>query len=272
LDEKIHMKNGNYTRIHNRILEELMKIHLSGYEIKIILAIWRKVYGWRKKEDSITFKQFQKMVKLPKSEISRTLTRLKERNLVVEIYNSSRRTYSFNKHFTTWKQLEKTTTSCRKLHKELEKTTTGDVENYNSKPPKDKPKEKHRAPKETLIKETFIKEKTFSLFDFWNSLKIIIHKNIKGKVGNRTFKGCLEQALKDNTEEIIREAMQNYKTILEGEEYFWKYRWTVGEFLIRGLDKFLTINNPFENFRIGKENQEKKEPNYAKLKAKFSNR
>ena len=116
------------------------------------------------------------------------------------------------------------------------------------------------------------KNKTYSLFDFWNSLKIIIHKNIKGKVGNRTFKGCLEQALKDNNEETIREAIQNYKTILEGEEYFWKYRWTLGEFLIRGLDKFLTINKPFENFRIGEENQEKKEPNYAKLKAKFSNR
>ena len=91
---------------------------------------------------------------------------------------------------------------------------------------------------------------TYSLFDFWNSLKIIVHKDIKGKVGNRTFKGCLEQALDDNTEETIREAMQNYKTILEGEEYFWKYRWTIGEFLIRGLDKFLTINKPFENFAI----------------------
>ncbi|GAJ13919.1 unnamed protein product, partial [marine sediment metagenome] len=73
-DENIHIKNGNYTRIHNRILEELMKIHLSGYEIKVILAIWRKTYGWRKKEDFITFKQFQKMTNLPKSEISRTLT------------------------------------------------------------------------------------------------------------------------------------------------------------------------------------------------------
>ncbi len=115
-------------------------------------------------------------------------------------------------------------------------------------------------------------KKEHSLFDFWNSLEIIVHKNIKGKAGNRTFKGCLEQALKDNNEETIREAMQNYKTILEGEEYFWKYRWTIGEFLIRGLDKFLTINKPFENFRIGKENQEKKEQNYDKLTARYSNR
>ena len=115
-------------------------------------------------------------------------------------------------------------------------------------------------------------KKVHSLFDFWNSLKIIVHKNIKGKVGNRTFKGCLEQALKDNTEETIKEAMQNYKTILEGEEYFWKYRWTVGEFLIRGLDRFLTINKPFENFRIGEENQGKKEQNYDKLTTRYSNR
>ena len=128
-------------------------------------------------------------------------------------------------------------------------------DNSNKAIGKDIKKTSKRHQKDTYknVKNVKNVKKEHSLFDFWNSLKIIIHKNIKGKVGNRTFKGCLEQALNDNNEETIRDAMQNYKTILEGEEYFWKYRWTVGEFLIRGLDKFLTINKPFENFVIKEE-------------------
>ena len=170
IDDNLQVQNGNYTRIHNRILEELAKIQLSGYETRIIFALWRKTYGWQKKEDFISFRQFKELTKLPKSEISRTLSRLKKRNLVVESYNSNRRIYRFNKHFTTWKELEKSTTSCRKLQQVLEKSTTTDVEIYNQKPLRQLKTQKQRAPKETLTKETLTKESIYSLFDFWKQI------------------------------------------------------------------------------------------------------
>ena len=172
MNENFHIKDGNYTRVHNKILEALMKTHISGYEIKIILAIWRKIYGWGKKEDFITFKQFQKMTGLPKSEISRTLTRLKKRNLVVENYNSKPVKYRFNKHFQEWKELEKTTTDvenynkrCRKLQQPLEKTTTKKVISVNDI--KDL-----QPPKETITKETLQKKEP--LVANQNHLRLVV--------------------------------------------------------------------------------------------------
>lgn len=160
IEGNLQVQNGNFTRIHNRILEELAKRKLSGYETRIILTLWRKTYGWRKKKDYISFKQFKEMTNLPKSEVSRTLSRLKKRNLVVENHNSNKRIYKFNKHFTTWKELEKSTTvvenykcSCRKLHKEMEKTTTKKSEDTNKN-------QSSSVPKETITKETITKEKS----------------------------------------------------------------------------------------------------------------
>ena len=192
MDDNLQIDNGNYTRIHNRTLEELAKIKLSGYETRIIFALWRKTYGWRKKEDFIPFKQFEEITKLPKSEISRTLTRLKKRNLVVETYNSNRRIYRFNKHFTTWKRVVENYNSCRKLHKELEKTTTTVVENYNKKSLESKPKEKQPAPKETL-KRNYTKESIVTIFSFWKEIlnhpRAILSKDRMGWIKARLKEG-----------------------------------------------------------------------------------
>lgn len=169
MDNNLQIKDGNYTRIHNRILEELAKIQLSGYEIRIILALWRKTYGWQKKEDYISFKQFKDITGLPKSEISRTLAKLKKRNLVGEIYNSKRKLYKFNKHFTTWKTVVKIYNSCRNLHRQLWKSTSGDVEIYNQNPREHAPDNRLQSPKETLTKETITKENIYMLkfLNFW---------------------------------------------------------------------------------------------------------
>ncbi len=262
-------ENGHID-IANEIAEQLAKTQLSGYESRVLWVLWRKTYGWHKKDDRISISQFSQATEIARRHIHRTLEYLVSRNIVTKNGNKYITRWAFQKDYSRWKNL--ITKNGNKLASKTIQVRVTETVTKNGNVPKMVTRfvTKNGAHKRKLTKET--STKTFSLFDFWNSLKIIIHKNIKGKVGNRTFKGCLEQALKDNNEKTIREAMQNYKTILEGEEYFWKYRWTVGEFLIRGLDKFLTINKPFENFRIGKENQETKEQNYDKLTARYSNR
>ena len=54
----------------------------------------------------------------------------------------------------------------------------------------------------------------------------------------------------------------------EGKEYFFNYRWTLKEFLTRGLDRFLDSNLPFENFLLDKEGKLHKEvfPKYEEKK------
>lgn len=225
-NDDIHVKNGNYTRIHNRILEELAKKQLSGYETRIIFALWRKIYGWRKKEDFISFKQFEKMTELPKSEISRTLSRLKKRNLVVENYNSGRRIYRFNKHFTTWKELEKSTTSCKNLQQELEKSTTSNVEIYNQKSPRQLKTEQQRAPKETLTKETYTKEMILSQINNLKSqfpqdiqplvmeyIEIARNQNKTGKIGLNREKRLINELLTEwlavETDDVLDDILRD---------------------------------------------------------------
>ena len=46
----LQLENGNYTRIVNRIIEELVKTPLLGAELAICLFIIRKTYGLIKKK------------------------------------------------------------------------------------------------------------------------------------------------------------------------------------------------------------------------------
>ena len=85
-----------------------------------------------------------------------------------------------------------------------------------------------------------------SLFDFWNEQKIIVHKTMNGS------ESALKAKLKDYTEEEIKQAITNYAKVLDGTEYFFKYRWTLKDFLNRGLEKFLQAARPLDNFRVNK--------------------
>jgi phage replication O-like protein O len=46
-------ENG-HVDIANEIVEALAKIHLSSYESRVLWTVFRKTYGWHKKEDWIT--------------------------------------------------------------------------------------------------------------------------------------------------------------------------------------------------------------------------
>jgi len=89
-------------------------------------------------------------------------------------------------------------------------------------------------------------EDIYTIFEHWNSKKIITHKTMSDRL-----KGHINARLEKYTVEEIAEAINNYATILQGEEYFWSYKWGLGEFLSRenGFEKFLTSSNPFVNYR-----------------------
>lgn len=106
------------------------------------------------------------------------------------------------------------------------------------------------------------KDKTiYSLFEFWNSLKIMQHKKVD------KFVSSLNNALKDYPGIQVRKAMVNYATVIKGDKYFFKYRWTLKAFLTRGIERFLDTNKPLENFLIDKEGEAKEiGPKYEEKK------
>ena len=76
------------------------------------------------------------------------------------------------------------------------------------------------------------------IFDFWNSQKIIVHKNLPKE---KVFK----DALKISTLEEIKESITNYKKILCTSDFYFKHNWTLETFLKKQTGK---DNHNFKRF------------------------
>lgn len=89
-----------------------------------------------------------------------------------------------------------------------------------------------------------------SVFKLWNSKKIIGHRNLTEEM-KRAIQTCLT---KYNQEEIYG-AIENYAEVLHDEECWWTYKWTLRDFLKRGIDKFIDKDAVYENYRNKKGNK-----------------
>ncbi len=87
------------------------------------------------------------------------------------------------------------------------------------------------------------------LLFFWNSLDIIKH-TVAPKNGRMTYKTAVSARIKEGyTLRQMCLAMQTYAQIVKSEEYWFKYKWNVTEFLVRGLEKFIDGVVAKENYR-----------------------
>jgi len=82
------------------------------------------------------------------------------------------------------------------------------------------------------------------VFEHWNAQGIIVHRKLSSK-----DQGAINGALKDFTREDILKAIVNYSQVLKSPDHFFKHRWTLRDFLQRGLRKFVDEADPFNNFR-----------------------
>ena len=87
------------------------------------------------------------------------------------------------------------------------------------------------------------------VFEYWNSFNIIIHKQLTDKV-KRAINGRLKEKW---TVEEISQSIKNYATILKSPEYYWTYKWTLVDFLSRGIDKFKDWDVASNNYRKDKD-------------------
>jgi phage replication O-like protein O len=97
----IQIDQGEFTRVHNAILETLAKAKLSPLEFRIVIFLLRKTYGFQKKSDTISITQFESCGG------SRTATVTAIKNLIrlmiiTRTPNKQGFEYSFNKYIETW--------------------------------------------------------------------------------------------------------------------------------------------------------------------------
>lgn len=150
-------KEDGHVDIANEIVETLAKTYLSSYESQVLWAIFRKTYGWHKKEDWITNTQISEMTEIAESHISRTIKKLIQRKIIIRVDKK----LAFQKDYDQWEKLPKQVTSeklpiqDKKLPKQVIKVTQIGIK----KLPKqvDTKEKKETYTKETIQKKNFLR-------------------------------------------------------------------------------------------------------------------
>jgi len=142
-------KENGFIPIANEIAEALSRINLSAYESRILWIIFRKTYGWGKKDDRIALSQFKTETNIPIPHICRTLKKLVNKRIITQIGKGYYVRYSFQKNYERWKLLPKqvtlpkqviriTQTGNKLLPKQVIATITKDIKDTNTKDSKPK--------------------------------------------------------------------------------------------------------------------------------------
>lgn len=100
--ENPQWENGHID-IANEIAKKLSSYHLSGNEWLILWVVFRKTWGWHKKEDAISLTQFERETGLSRPSVKEALNKLVGKKvLVVGKKVLGINVWSFNKYYSQW--------------------------------------------------------------------------------------------------------------------------------------------------------------------------
>ncbi len=104
-DNGPQVEEGNYTRIHNDILERLALGKFTSYEHKCLWFLFRETYGYQAKDKQISLSLWQIGTGIEKRNLNRTLAKLVDRRIIYRKGAHGRgniTVYGFNKYFEFW--------------------------------------------------------------------------------------------------------------------------------------------------------------------------
>lgn len=81
------IKFNNYTRMPNETIEALLELNTVS-EIKSMLLILRKTYGWNKSEDRISLSQFKNETHLSKTSVTNAIKNLISKGLIEKVVSA----------------------------------------------------------------------------------------------------------------------------------------------------------------------------------------
>lgn len=105
-NEELQVESGNFTRIINPLIEELIKLPFKGCELAVALFIIRKTYGFNKTKDEISLTQFQLGLARSRQTIVTALKNLQLVNVARLVKQGDSKKHSncweINKYYNTW--------------------------------------------------------------------------------------------------------------------------------------------------------------------------
>lgn len=263
-----------FARVANEILEAIALTPLSDYESRCVHFLWRKTYGWQspngesKKVDVISHSQWAEGTGISRRRINSVLTRLLKRNIITKqvIYQGSKRiiVWGFQKRYKGWlspkQAISKYEVSPKQAIGEVSPKQAIVEAELSPKEATNRiqlspiqcglsPKQATKlSPKQATTKDSKDNiQKIVVIFDLWNSQEIIRHRKL-----TEDIKRAVKTVLDTYSEKEICQTIRNYAEILKDENYYFKYRWTLKDFLKRGLEKFLDLDIAKANYRKDK--------------------
>lgn len=98
VEQRVADLDDGYTRIANELLEAIMSSDFTSRQIKLLLAVVRKTYGFGKKYDWISGEQLSELTGMPRTRCSSTKTELMNMNVL----STDGRKFGINKNIHEW--------------------------------------------------------------------------------------------------------------------------------------------------------------------------
>jgi hypothetical protein len=247
---------------HTILIEIIAQGRLTYDEVRIASFVMRWSWGFEDKANNrrqdwtkeLTISEIAREIKMKQSLCWRTINKMVNDGKLLRDGNK----FQFNEHYENWKVSQKVITEPitnsyntynKKLYPLLQKVITPITNSYNhdiqetsiAKAPVDENALRKDTLKDTNIKIS--KDTYMRILNFWNSLKIIEHKDTD-KLRKKVI-----ASLKVYTPEELEDAFKNYAYILsQPDRFFWSYKWQLKDFLDRGIERFLPVNFREEDY------------------------
>jgi len=95
--------SDGYTMIANELLDAIITHEFSKRQLKVLLLIMRKTYGFNKLEDDIARSQIVAITGIKNPHITSTMQELLEKNVIIISNGNYAKRYRINKYYDTWR-------------------------------------------------------------------------------------------------------------------------------------------------------------------------
>jgi len=91
-----------YIQIANELIDAIISYPFKNSELKIVLTIIRKTYGWKKKKDRLSFLQISKLSRISIRHTKRVMKRLVLDNVILKEKIANNNILGLNKDYYSW--------------------------------------------------------------------------------------------------------------------------------------------------------------------------
>jgi phage replication O-like protein O len=91
-----------YIQIANELMDAIISYPFKNSELKIVLTIIRKTYGWKRKKDRLSFSQISKLSRVSIRHTKRVIKSLVLDNVILKEKIANNNILGLNKDYYSW--------------------------------------------------------------------------------------------------------------------------------------------------------------------------